>query len=379
MVPAVAPSEQIEIVVDLMRNAERPLLIAGSAAAYAKSSEAFQSLIETTRLPLMTEGDARGFVSDDHPYCMGFYDSALNQAARLIRQADLVVLFGRKQDLIMGYAFPPTIAADAKVVQIDPSAAEIGRNRGVDVGIVGDINAIVGQLAKEASKHTWNDLPWLDDLRVEREAHRQRLEDLAVAESPMHATYVHKSLEQHLGPEDCLTFDGGDFCHWGRATLSARAPKRWFYVPPLGMLGSSLPTALAAKIAYPDKRVIAFSGDGAFGFNGMELDTAVRHNLPVVMIVGNDSAWGIDRNIQIGVYGKPVATDLLPTRYDLVARGLGAHGEFIEHPDELPSAIERCFKLERPALINVQIQRQVSPRGQSAINRWKSHMAESHH
>jgi acetolactate synthase-1/2/3 large subunit len=154
MVPAVAPSEQIEIVVDLMRNAERPLLIAGSAAAYAKSSEAFQSLIETTRLPLMTEGDARGFVSDDHPYCMGFYDSALNQAARLIRQADLVVLFGRKQDLIMGYAFPPTIAADAKVVQIDPSAAEIGRNRGVDVGIVGDINAIVGQLAKEASKRT---------------------------------------------------------------------------------------------------------------------------------------------------------------------------------------------------------------------------------
>ena len=103
----------------------------------------------------------------------------------------------------------------------------------------------------------------------------------------------------------------------------------------------------------------------------------MRHNLPIVCVLGNDSAWGIDRQIQLGVYGKPVATDLLPTRYDQVVRGLGGHGEVVENPEELHPALERCLKLERPALINVQVQRAVSPRGQAAINRWKSHTLEA--
>jgi acetolactate synthase-1/2/3 large subunit len=370
---AQAAPEKIAAIVEILRNAERPLIIAGSGAAYSNSGAALERLIETTRLPLMTEGDSRGLVSDEHPYCMGFYDSALNKPAQFIRDADVVVLLGRKQDLIMGYALPPVIRADAKVVQIDPSEAEIGRNRGVDVGIAGDVSAIVEQIATEAAKHTWTDLPWLSDLRAARRQHLDEMEALAVASAPMHAAFVHKALEQHLGPEDVLTFDGGDFCHWGRAMHQARAPKRWFYVPPSGMLGSALPTAIAAKVAYPNRKVICFTGDGAFGFNGMEFDTAVRHNLGVVAIMGNDSAWGIDRNIQLGVYGKAVATDLLPTRYDLVVRGLGGHGEHIENPEELPSAIERVLKLERPSLINVQVQRAISPRGQSALNRVKAH------
>ena len=208
---------------------------------------------------------------------------------------------------------------------------------------------------------------------AERVAQLQELEELAVTESPMHAMYVHKAISQNLGPEDILTFDGGDFCHWGRAYLPARTPKGWWYLPPLGMLGSSLPTAMAAKLAYPDRRVLMFTGDGAFGFNGMEWDTAVRHHLAVVGIMGNDSAWGIDRQIQVGVFGKPVATDLLPSRYDQVVRGLGGYGELVENPEELPSALERALKLERPALLNVQVQNAISPRAQAAVNRWRSH------
>ena len=304
---------------------------------------------------------------------MGFFDSGLNNSARLIRKADVVVLLGRKQDLIIGYAMPPTIAADAKVIQIDPSAAEIGRNRGVAVGIAGDVDAVVNQLTEEAAKHSWSDLPWLKELEAERDAQLEELEALAAMESPMHAMYVHKAISQILGPEDILTFDGGDFCHWGRAYLPARTPKSWWYLPPLGMLGSSLPTAMAAKLAYPDRRVLMFTGDGAFGFNGMEWDTAVRHHLAVVGILGNDSAWGIDRQIQVGVFGKPVATDLLPSRYDQVVRGLGGYGELVENPEELPSAIERALKLERPALLNVMVQNAISPRAQAAINRWNAH------
>ena len=371
--PATASAAQIEQAVDLLKSASRPLVIAGSAAAYSQSGEVLEKFIETTHLPLLTEGDARGLVSDDHPYCYGFFDSGLNRAARLVRQADVVVLLGRKQDLIMGYALPPTVAADAKVIQIDPSEAEIGRNRGVAVGIAGNIEAVVGQMTQEAAKHSWSDLPWLKQLQNERDAQVEELNAHIAAEVPMHAMYVHQVLSHHLTEDDILTFDGGDFCHFGRAYLPARKPKSWFYVTPSGMLGTSLPTAIAAKVAYPDRRVIALTGDGAFGFNGMEFDTAVRHNLAVVAILGNDAAWGIDRQIQLGVYGKTVATDLLPTRYDQVVRGLGGHGEYVENPEELPSALERAFKLDRPALINIQVQRAISPRAEAAISRWKSH------
>jgi acetolactate synthase-1/2/3 large subunit len=371
--PAPAPDDQVRDAVDLLRTASRPLIIAGSAAAYGASGDALQRFIETTCLPVMTEGDARGLVSDEHPYCLGFFDSGLNRAARMLREADVVVLLGRKQDLIVGYAMAPAIPADARLIQVDPSATEIGRNRGVAIGIVGDIQAVVGQLAAEAARHTWNELPWLETLRAERKAQAEELESLAVPETPMHAMYVHKILRRHLTPDDILVFDGGDACHFARAYLPAVRPKSWWYLPTLGMLGSGLPTAMAAKLANPDRRVIMLTGDGSFGFNGMEFDTAVRHNLPVVAIMCNDAAWGVDRQIQLGVFGKPVATDLLPTRYDQVVRGLGAHGEHVETAEELGPAIERAFKMERPALINVMVQRAISPRAEAAIARWKSH------
>lgn len=367
-----ASSEQVRGAVELLRKATSPLIIAGSAAAYSKSGDALRQLIETTRLPLLTEGDARGLVSDEHPYCMGFFDNGLNRAARLLRQADVVVLLGRKQDLIVGYAMPPTVSANARIIQIDPSEAEIGRNKGVAVGIVGDIETVARQLTEEAAKHTWSALPWLDRLRAERKAQMENLESLTDADIPIHAMYVHKTLRAYLDPEDYLVFDGGDFCHFARAYLPARSPKRWWYVTTLGMLGTALPTALAAKLAHPERRVFMLTGDGAFGFNAMEYDTAVRHDLPIVGIMGNDSAWGIDRQIQLGVYGRPVATDLLPTRYDQMVRGLGGHGEHVENPEELAPAIERAIKIERPTLINVQVQRAISARAEAAIARWKS-------
>ena len=238
--------------------------------------------------------------------------------------------------------------------------------------MAGDIEAVLEQLTREAERHSWPTLPWLSRLGAEVDAQREHLESLAAAEMPMHALYVHKALRDHLREGDFVVYDGGDFCHFGRAFTPARTPRSWFYVSTSGMLGPTLPTALAAKIARPDRRVVMLTGDGAFGFNGMEFDTAVRHNLAVVAVMGNDSAWGIDRQIQLGVYGKTVATDLLPTRYDLVVRGLGGHGEHVENPEELAPALERAFRLERPALVNVRVRREVSPRGQSAIDRWTS-------
>ena len=367
-----AHPENVRRAIALLRQAKKPLVIAGSAAGYTLSGDALQRFIETTRLPILTEEQARGLISDDHPYVFGFFERGLNRAAAKVREADVVLLLGRKQDFTIGFCQPPHVAANARIIQVDPSALEIGRNRGVAVGMVGDVTSVLDQMTQEAAICTWQDLPWLDELREARAAQSVWAENLARTETPMHGLFVHRTIQSMLRSDDCLVFDGGDFCHFGRSLLPALKPKRWFYVSSLGMLGSSLPTALAAKVAYPDSRVIMLTGDGAFGFNGMEFDTAVRHGLNIVAILGNDSAWGIDRQIQLGLYGRPVATELLQTRYEQVVQGLGGYGEFVERAEDLEPALRRAFSSARPALLNVAIQRAISPRAEAAIGRRKA-------
>jgi acetolactate synthase-1/2/3 large subunit len=367
-----ANPELVREAIALLREAKRPLVVAGSAAGYTLSGASLQRFIETTRLPVLTEEQARGLIPDDHPYAFGFFERGLNRVAAKVRDADLVLLLGRKQDFTIGFCHPPHVAANAKIIQIDPSPLEIGRNRSVSVGIVGNVTNVLDQMAREAAAHSWNELPWVEELRGVRAAQQERVESLARQETPMHAMFVHKAVQSTLRPDDCLVFDGGDFCHFGRSYLRALQPKRWLYVSSLGMLGSALPTALAAKLAYPESRVIMFTGDGAFGFNAMEFDTAVRHKLNIVALLGNDAAWGIDRQIQLGLYGRPVATDLLQTRYEQLVQALGGHGEFVERPEALESALRRALGSGLPALLNIVVQRAISPRAEAAIARRKA-------
>lgn len=367
-----ANPDTVRQAIALLREAQKPLIIAGSAAGYTLSGAAMQRFVETTRLPVVTEEQSRGLISDNHPYAFGYFERGLNRAAAKLRDADVVMLLGRKQDFVIGFCRPPHVAATTKIIQIDPSPLEIGRSRGVDVGMVGDVTSVLEQMTQEAENHQWKDLPWLDELRAAQSAQCDWAENLARTQTPMHALFVHKTLKSMLRPDDCLVFDGGDFCHFGRSFLPALKPKHWFNVSSLGMLGSSLPTALAAKVAYPDSRVFMLSGDGAFGFNGMEFDTAVRHKLNIVAIVGNDSAWGIDRQIQLGLYGRPVATDLRQSRYDQMVQGLGGYGEFVERPEDLKPALDRGLASNQPALLNVAVERAISPRAEAAIGRRKA-------
>ena len=374
---ATAPTDkQVQQAVALLKSAERPLIIAGSAASYSGNGETLQSLIETTRIPLMTESSARGLVSDEHPYSAGFYDNGLNRAARKLREADVILLLGMKQDIIIGYTRPPTVSPDAKIVQVDPSSREIRRNREVAVGIVGDVEDVAARMTAEAAKHTWRDLPWLDELRKVRNEHRAEMEALAEPSVPIHALHVHKTLLSLIDEGDFLVFDGGDFCHWGRGYLPARTPRTWSYFSGLGMLGTAISTAMAAKLAHPERRAIVISGDGAFGFNALEYDTAVRHGIAITTVLGNDASWGIDRQIQLQVYGKPVATDLLPVRYDRLVESLGGEGLYVRQPADLRDALDRALNCGRPSLVNIEVQRAISPRGQAAVDRWKSAVPE---
>ena len=191
-------NETIEKAIALMRSANRPLIIVGNGGSYAEDGAAFKKLVETTKIPIMTEGNARGLIEDSHKYCFGFFDIGLNKAARKIQQADLVILLGKKQDLIVGYAMSPTIAEDAKVIQIDPDGSVIARNRAVDIGIAGSVEHVSYQLANEAMKFDWAETEWLNELRSEQRNQLLELSELSEIKSPMHASLVHKLSLIHI-------------------------------------------------------------------------------------------------------------------------------------------------------------------------------------
>ncbi len=373
--PMGADPAAVEEAARLIETARRPVIIAGTAASYGRSGDCLVRLAEATGVPVMTEGDARGLISDDHPLCAGFYDVGLNRAARLVPEADLVVLAGKRQDLSVGYAMPPAVGSGARLIQIDPEGREIGRNRSVDVALAGDVDAVLGQLTEHAEQGRPGDVDrseWLERLSAERREMEAWLESLDTDAVPLHAMSVFAELRPLLSAGDSVAFDGGDFGHFGRAYIPATTPLSHLYFSTFGMLGASMGTALSMKLANPDGRAILVTGDGAFGFNAMELDTAVRLDIPITVIVGNDAAWGIDRQIQIGAYGRPVATDLLPSRYDIVAKGLGAEGYHVTTRAELGPAIREALRCGRPAVVNVEINRTVSPRGQLAVERWRA-------
>ena len=369
--PRLAAGDQVQVekAIDLLQSAERPVIFAGPGAGATVDPEELRRFVETTRIPVFTEDSARALIPDDHPYSMGFGYLPLSKAAQRVGEADAVLLLGRRLDYMVGFGGTPPFAADVRQIVVEPAAAEIGRARSVEVGILGDIGPVLAQLADAAETRRWTESPWVSSLRATRAAHQEELAELANESDPMHPMFVSQTLQDFVDDDTPMTFDGGDYCHFFRASFKANTPHRWLYVSSFGMIGVGFPYALGAQVAFPDKRSVLAVGDGSFGFNAMEFDTAVRHNLPVVAVLGNNSIWGIDWQIQKGLFGRAVWTDLLPTRYDLVAQGLGAHGEHVTRAADLEPALKRAFDSNRPALVNVEIDQVISPVAEAAINR----------
>ena len=354
--------------IELLQGAPKPMVLAGNATD-SVNREDLQRFLEITHLPLFTEEIARGLVPDTHPYCFGFADGRVNLVSRRLDEADVVLLLGKKLDFTISFGGPPTLAADVRIIQVDPSADQIGLSRSVDVGILGDVGAVVKQLAQEAEGYQWTEHPIVEELRSTRDVQEQDLDSRAAAATPLHAMSVHKHLRSLLDENDCLIFEGSDFSFYGTPYYPSLRPRRWFTNSTLGMIGWGVSYGVGAQVALPQSKVVVLTGDGAFGFCAMELDTAVRHNLPVVIVIGNDSVWGIDYHQQVQLFGKSVATELLPTRYDKVAEALGAHGEYVEEPHQLRGALERALASDKPALVNVRIQANPSPLTEYIIER----------
>lgn len=350
-------------VLRLLRSASRPIVIAGSGVWWADAASELREFIERTSLPLYTITMAKGAVPDNHPLCMGYADPALNQAVHTaFKEADLFLVLGKRIDYRLALGGPRLFSPAARFLQVDLHAPELGMNRKLELGICADVRATLEALLAAIGEERWEPLAWLERVRQLRCDWEAKLaESAADRSSPMHPAAFFAELKKWLPSDIQYAWDGGDVVHWGRATLPALTPGCWLRLGPLGTIGSALPNSLSLQIANPGKPVALITGDGSLGFYIAEMDTAVRHGLPVVMIVGNDGGWGLERELQGASYGSAVACELRRTRYDEVMKGFGGGGETVDTLDQVRPAVERAFSAGMPYCLNVNVRGVRSP------------------
>jgi acetolactate synthase-1/2/3 large subunit len=353
--PRISPDrDEVRNAIDILQAAERPMLMAGTSVKWSKAAPEMNRFISETHIPTFTNGMGRGTVPPDSP-------EFLNRSRRdALQQIDCIILAGTLLDFRM--RFGQTIPADAKIIQLDMDATLIGQNRQTDVPLVGNL-ACSFELLLEEMKNRGAQLdfsPWRDRLReVETEAEAKVQAALNSDETPVDPQRMCRELRDWLETQNnpIVIGDGGDIVATASKILPVKGEGAWMDPGPLGTLGVGMPFALAAKLAHPDRPVVIVYGDGSFGFNGMEFDTAVRFGLPIIGIVGNDAAWGQMMRPQGAVYGWDRLEGVLlhQTRYDKVVEALGGHGENCNSPDEIRPALERAAASGKPALINVNI------------------------
>jgi acetolactate synthase-1/2/3 large subunit len=361
-----ANAREIGKALAVVKGAQRPVVIAGSGVWWAGAEAELETFIEKTSLPLYTITMAKGAVSDANSLCMGYADPALNQAVhKVFQEADVFLVIGKRIDYRLALGGPRLFSPAAKFVQIDIHPQELGMNRKLEAGICGDAKQVLAGMLEAIGDQPWTPREeWLERQRNLRCEWQQKIASAAQdTGAPLHPAAFFQELRKTLPPEVLYAWDGGDFAHWGRVSLPSLRPGAWLRLGPLGTIGSALPNAVALQLANPGKPVAMITGDGSLGFYIAELDTAVRHKLPFVVIVGNDAGWGLERELQgfeIGG-GSTVACELRRTRYDVVMRGFGGEGETIDRLDQVGPAVARAFSADVPYCLNVNIRGVRSP------------------
>jgi acetolactate synthase I/II/III large subunit len=345
VVPAAADPDPdvVARVAGMLATAERPMLIAGSDVWWGGAEGALVAALEHLRVPAFTNGQGRGCLPADHPL-------ALSRTRGLLKSdADVVVVVGTPLDFRLSFGS----FGDATVVHVVDSAEAAARH--VDVlTLAGDLGtSLAGLAAYEGPRRDHE--PWIARLREQEAAaagaDRERLD---AAATPILPARIYGELARQLDRDAVVVCDGGDFVSYAGRYVSVYEPGCWLDSGPYGCLGTGMGYAIAARVAHPDRQVVALLGDGAAGFSLMDADTLVRHQLPVVMVVGNNGIWGLEKHPMQALYGYDVAADLQPgCRYDQVVAALGGAGETVTDPDEIGPALARGFASGVPYLVNV--------------------------
>ncbi|ANY05658.1 thiamine pyrophosphate-binding protein [Pseudonocardia sp. HH130630-07] len=326
----------------LLGRAERPVVVTGRGARDAP--EALVRLLDATGAAYLDTQEGRGLVPQDHPAVVGALRS------RVMREADLVVTVGRQLDYQLGFGSPAAFPG-ARWARISDTASELFDNRRGEVEILADVASTLDAVAKESTPDT----TWRDGLRREHLERSSGYRDALAATPPggdgrMHPNHIFAALAGIDLDGGCVVADGGDLLSFARLGAPPRA--RYLDAGAFGCLGVGVPFAIAAALARPDRPAIAVTGDGAFGINAMEVNTAVRHGARIVVIVSNNAAWNIERHDQAENYGLVVGTELEHNDYAALARSLGAHGERVVEPGEMAGALDRALA-NAPAVIDV--------------------------
>jgi acetolactate synthase-1/2/3 large subunit len=345
---ALGDPAEVERAAALLQKAERPVIFAGSTVWWDDASAALRPLAEKLQAPAFLNGSGRGSLPPDHP----LFFSLARRAA--LSGSDLVLLVGTKLDFRLGYGRPPLIPADVRLVWLDTRPEDIGVNRGADVGIPGNVGAVMEQLTAALGSAASHE-SWLASLR-EKEAAALEAEEASMCSDaePIHPLRLCRELRDALDHDAYVIGDGGDIVSYGARVISAWEPGHWLDAGPMGTLGAGTGFAIATKLAHPKRQVAVLFGDGAFGLNGMEFETMVRHNLPVVGVIGNDGLWAQIYHTQKLLLGHGTAGELSPgIRYDRMVEAFGGYGELVTRPQEIRPAIDRAFAAGKPACVNV--------------------------
>jgi len=348
LAPAAASETIASQMLALIAEAKRPVIVAGAGMARGRRRLAVERLACAVGAPALPSESPRGL---NDPWLRG--------ANACLADADLVVLLGKALDFSLRFGRPPGFAAGCRFVQVtaEPAAANIR----VALALVADPATVAEQLTSAARGRAWPQTDWADEVRRVRAATPPAWQALREStRTPMHPLAVCAALQPLVDGGAVLIVDGGEFGQWVQAGVDA--PVRLINGPS-GSIGSAIPMAVAARLVHPDRPVIAALGDGTFGFHPLELDTALRYGLSIVAVVGNDARWNAEHQLQLQHYGaeRAVACSLLPTRYDRVAEALGAHGEHVERPEQLPAALARAIASGKPAVVNVVIEGVAAP------------------
>ncbi len=353
--PRLSPDrDEVRRAIEILTKSERPMLMAGTSVKWSRATAELNRFIQETHIPTYTNGMGRGTVPHDSP-------DFLNRSRRdAMKRIDCIVLAGTLLDFRM--RFGQSIPADAKIIQLDMDATLIGQNRQADVPLVGNLACTFDLMLEEMKNQgialDWS--VWRDELReVENAAEAKVQAALDSDEVPIDPQRMCREVRDWLETlgDPIVIGDGGDIVATAAKIIPVKGEGAWMDPGPLGTLGVGMPFALATQVAHPDRRVVIVYGDGSFGLNGFEFETAVRHGLPIVGVLGNDAAWGQMLRPQGGIYGweRLAATELAYTRYDKVVEALGGHGEFVERPEEIRPALERAAASGKPSLVNVII------------------------
>jgi acetolactate synthase-1/2/3 large subunit len=333
----------VERAIEVLAAAERPVIVSGSGIFWSDATDAYQRWVEQTGIPFFTTPHGRGAIPEDHPQLFPGVRS------KAFRETDAIVVLATRLNYMIDYGNPPRFAPGAKLVQVDINASEIGRTRAADAGIVGDVGAVLEQLiaAGEGRLKPERYADWREGLQAADDEKKPKR--VAAGENdavPIHPLRLCKEIQDVLDRDAVLVVDGQEILNFGRQSLSTFVPRHRLNSGPLGTMGVGLPFGIGAKVAKPDTQVLVLHGDGSMGLNAMELDTAVRHRIPVVTVVSNNGGWTANNRFKAG-------RDLGYTRFDRVAEALGCHAEHVELPEEIRPALERAFASGIPAVVNV--------------------------